>query len=317
MTVRARSVIARIGAGIAVIALALVAVVASFRLHLETTIGRRGLADLLVAFIEAEIPGRMQIGAIESASSDRVVARDVRFATAGDQTVLELDHVVLDPALAEIFEQRTIGFESARIDGARLFMIDSSDGLLLERAFDEPDRPGQPQSPPSVFVHFDDVHFEHLDTIWRLSSAPRFRIDDVSGFMDFRTDERGDVVVRFDRLRGRAQTRGMPIDVSMGIDEAAGRIHASYARLAVFDLQVDIAGSPARVALELRDRGGDLEIHAQIDPDGPSLAWLGALGLDIGSDLAGLPGNIELVDDLGSGELTAHRGDVDDDEAKD
>jgi hypothetical protein len=139
----------------------------------------------------------------------------------------------------------------------------------------------------------------------------------VSGFMDFRTDERGDVVVRFDRLRGRAQTRGMPIDVSMGIDEAAGRIHASYARLAVFDLQVDIAGSPARVALELRDRGGDLEIHAQIDPDGPSLAWLGALGLDIGSDLAGLPGNIELVDDLGSGELTAHRGDVDDDEAKD
>ncbi|MDQ3030998.1 MAG: hypothetical protein M3Y87_01155 [Myxococcota bacterium] len=293
-----RRALVALGGTIGIVLLALVATLAAARLHLELPVGRRAIGDAIERLVSSEIRGTLRIGHVDEVGLDRMLARDVEIRTPAEdgqeaEVVLRLDSVELDPDLGRLFAERRIATASGRVDGGLLRMTEGDDGLTIERALDPPS-PGV--GPPSFFIDFAGLHFEGLQTRWALQGAPSFRIDDVSGFTSIRTDEQGNVAMRFDRLAGELRTTGLPIEVSAGVRRASGRVHSGWERMGLFDIELDVAGSPLELELELIDRDGGIQVRAQMDADGPSIPWIAALGIDIATDIAGIEG-IELEDD--------------------
>lgn len=284
------------------------ALVLSAMLHLDTRLGRRALGDLLEAWIGGEIRGDLRIGHVDDVGRDRIVARDVLFTSPSGEPALRLDQVVLDPAPSRFLFEHTIAVRSAYVRGARLWMVDRGDGLRVERALDSIPRPSD--GAPSVFLDFDGILFEGLDSEWRLGDAPPFEIDHASGLMRVRTDSRGNVVLRLDRITGRAEFDLPLFDVSAGVRHASGRVHAGYRRMGAFDVELDVAGSPLELALELDDAPDGLRVRAETGARGPSTAWLAALGIDLATELSGeFPGDVDLAGAVGTERPERGRGD--------
>lgn len=279
-----------------------VALALSALLHLDTGVGRRAVGDALERAIGGQIQGSLEIGSIEEVGRDRIVAREVLFRSPSGDPALRLDHVVIDPAPSRFFSEDTIAIASAQVRGARLWMIEGEDGLRLETALDSPPDPNATDAPPTTFLAFEDIHFDGLDSDWRLDGAPSFEIDGASGFLSVRTDEDGEVVVRFDRIAGRAEF-DVAIPISAGIRRGSGRIHAGYRRMGAFDIELDVAGSPLELALDLIETGDGLQARVQTGTEGVNVAWLAALGLDLAM------GEVELAPDAGTDRPERGRGD--------
>lgn len=282
---RARRTITALAWGLGLLVVALLATLAAARLHLELPVGRRAVGDSLEQLVSSAIRGTLHVGQVEDASLDRVVARDVEFRHEDGEVELRLDHIVLEPDLGRLLRDRRIATRSIRVDGALLRMREGRDGLRLERALESPG-PDDGGS-PTYFLELAGLHFERLQTFWALEGPPTFRIDDVSGFGHLSTDERGNVVMRFDRLAGELRTTGLPIEISAGVRRASGRVHAGWDRMGSFDIELEVAGSPLDLELDLFDREGGLQVRASADAEGPSLAALAALGIELGNDVGG------------------------------
>lgn len=284
------------------------ALVLSAMLHLDTRVGRRALGDALEAWIGDEIRGDLRIGHVDDVGRDRIVARDVLFTSATGEPALRLDHVVLDPAPSRLLLERTIAIDSAYVRGARLWMIDRGDGLRIERALDSVPDPAS--GPPSVFLDFDAILFEGLESEWRLGDAPPFEIQRASGLMRVRTDRLGNVVLRFDRITGQAEFDLPLFDISAPVRSASGRVHAGYRRMGAFDVELELAGTPVDVALDLIDAPGGVRVRAETGARGVSLAWLGVLGVDLVTALSGdFPGRHDLSGTAGTDRPERRRGD--------
>lgn len=296
---------------LAMLAGALASLVLSTLVHLDTRTGRRAFADALERLVDGEIQGSLRIGSIDELSADRIVARDVLVSSAEGRPALRLDHVELDPAPSRLFGERTIAVERARIRGARLWMIEDRDGLRLEVAFDSEAPPSPRGGPPTTFIDLDGIVFSGLESEWRLGGGPPFTIGDASGLLRVRTDERGDVVARFDRIEGLARFDLPLVDVTAGVRTASGRVHAGYRRVGAFDIELDVAGSPLHVALDLLDGGPrGIEVRAETGTDGPSVAWLAILGLDLVTELdPRFGGDIEPAGAIGTDRPARRRGD--------
>ena len=279
-----------------------VALALSALLHLDTRVGRRAVGDALEHAIGTQIQGSLEIGAVEEVGRDRIVAREVLFRDPSGDPALRLDHVVIDPAPSRFFSEDTIAIASAQVRGARLWMIEGENGLRLEEALDSPPDPSATRGPPSLFLAFEDIHFDDLDSDWRLDGAPSFEIDGASGFLAVRTDDNGEVVVRFDRIAGRAEF-DLAIPISAGIRRGSGRIHAGYRRMGAFDIELDVAGSPLELALDLIETGDGLQARVESGTDGVNIGWLAALGLDL------VMPESELAPDLATDRPERRRGD--------
>lgn len=280
----------------------------SAMLHPDTRIGRRALGDALEAWIGGEIRGDLRIGHVDDVGRDRIVARDVLFTSPAGEPALRLDHVVLDPAPSRLPFERTLAIRSAYVRGARLWMIDRGDGLRVERALDSiPDAAG---GPPSVFLDLDGILFEGLESEWRIGTAPPFEIQRAPGLMRVRTDPRGNVVLRFDRVVARAEFDLPLFDVFAGVSRASGRVHAGHRRMGAFDVELDVAGSPLELALDRIDGPGGLRVRAETGARGPNLAWLALLGVDLATELSGdSPGDVDLAGAVGIDRTERRRGD--------
>lgn len=275
--------------------------------HLDSAIGRRALADLLERWIDREIQGSIVIGAIDEVSADRVRVRDVLVRSPAGRPALRLDRATLDPAPRRLLSESAIALESARVEGARLWMIEDRDGLRLEQAFESPSSGG---GDGGLRIDLRAIVFQGLASEWRIGSSPPFTIEEASGILRVRTDSRGEVTLRFDRIEGLARFDLPIVDPTVGVRAASGRVRAGARRVAAFDIELDVAGEPLEVALDLVESEGEIAVYAETGTDRPGLAWLALLGVDRVAEIApGFRGDITPAGAIGTDRPARRRGD--------
>jgi hypothetical protein len=276
-------------------------------LHFQQRVGRRAFGDAIERAIEGETHVGMWIDHVDHVGPDRVVVRGVHFIDAASRDdVMSFDRVVLDPEWLALLDGR-IAARRARVHGVMLRMVEDEEGLVIERAFEG--RPDRGRGGPDLRLDLRNIHFDDLASEWRFNGGIPFLVERGSGMLSVRTDARGEVVLRFDRIRARARTRGLPFEVEAQVREAAGRVHAGWDRVASFDLALAIHDEPLRVELDCYDRPGGVVVNTAIAVEGPGVAWLVVRGLNLVTELRGdFRGDVTFPDAIGPGRLRRYTG---------
>jgi hypothetical protein len=156
--------------------------------------------------VSDNIPGVMQITALDEFSLGRVVAREVRFYHTDGRLLILAKHAVVVPDWS-LAMKGMIGFERAEADGGFVVLsMDPNDKISLENTMNGPTPPGKPNDPyGGVFYELRAIHVQHLTVYLKLAKEFDYRIEDVEGFVAVNRVDTPGVQVVLNNLNGRVE----------------------------------------------------------------------------------------------------------------
>jgi len=144
-----------------------------------TSPGRGILAGWVEDLASSQIPGSMKIGKLESVGFIHPVATDVEFFTPGGERVIRVDTVEAQWNLKDLVKGK-VGFDAARADGGEVLIEIKEGGRTnMEAAFKSPEGEGEEKAQ----LQLDNMHFQGMTVLLRLSGETRFVVKDVQGFL--------------------------------------------------------------------------------------------------------------------------------------
>ncbi|HSN81238.1 MAG TPA: hypothetical protein VLS88_01560 [Polyangiales bacterium] len=163
-----------------------------------TSPGRGVLAGWVEDLASSQIPGSMKIGKLESIGFIHPVATDVEFFTPGGERVIRVDKAEAQWNLKDLFKGK-IGFDTARAEGGEILIEIKEGGRTnMEDAFKSPSPEGEEKGQ----LDLNNMHFQGMTVLLRLSGETRFVVRDVQGFLSvWRRDTPG-VRVNLGLVRG-------------------------------------------------------------------------------------------------------------------
>lgn len=163
-----------------------------------TSPGRGVLAGWVEDLASSQIPGSMKIGKLESIGFIHPVATDVEFFTPGGERVIRVDTAEAQWNLKDLFSGK-MGFDTARADGGEILIEIKEGGRTnMEDAFKSPLSEGEEKAQ----LELNNMHFQGMTVLLRLSGETRFVVRDVQGFLSvWRRDTPG-VRVSLGLVRG-------------------------------------------------------------------------------------------------------------------
>jgi hypothetical protein len=148
---------------------------------LWTSPGRGVLAGWVEDLASSQIPGSMKIGKLESVGFIHPVATDVEFFTPGGERVIRVDTVEAQWNLKDLVKGK-VGFDTARADGGEVLIEIKEGGRTnMEAAFKSPE--GEGEGEEKAQLQLDNMHFQGMTVLLRLSGETRFVVKDVQGFL--------------------------------------------------------------------------------------------------------------------------------------
>lgn len=178
------------------IALAAIAVI-GVELTLRTAWGREKLADELEEIIEDQIPGSLEIGAIERYRFGHVVAKAIEFTSPDGETVIEVARAEARLALLPLLWGK-LAFEGVRARGATVVIAPGRRALStsIAETFKESEDAGG-----ALDVDTGTMHFERTSLVLAMGK-PRVRFDRLEGFARVIRPSGKKAKVRLDRVKG-------------------------------------------------------------------------------------------------------------------
>ncbi|MEM8600881.1 MAG: translocation/assembly module TamB domain-containing protein, partial [Bacteroidota bacterium] len=226
----------------AVLVVAVVLVLAFVGLT-RTQVGRDGLRDQIEGFVERELQGRLQIGALTGNLLFDLYASDVVLFDADGDRVASVDSIVLRPKWWPLFTRRAIVVDEVLVVRPHVAMHRDSAGTWdLVAALQSKTPSSEP--PPALTLRSADIEIEDGTVVTsRAGPAPavveagtlfdftRVQVTalEVRGALDW-TPERKQVEVK--RLAARVPT--LPLQIV----DLEGRFHLDAGRLALDDLRL-------------------------------------------------------------------------------
>jgi translocation and assembly module TamB len=301
----------RLGAGLAWTLVALGSLLASAAYHAQTATAREVAIELVTSLLDREIAGRLTIGAIDEASLERVVARDVRVFDPRGREVIHVERLVARPDWGAI-RRGVIRVDSAaaRRGSVHLFVGQDPGTVSLAEAFTPARSGGARSEPPRVIV--DGITLDGVSVEGDVPGFSGLRVESlhVEGRVEF---ERS---LRFSVWDAHG-TMTAPYRGRTTIDAVTGFFDTDLAGAGLdFYARAHRGGDRVRARIRLRrprpDRPPAMELRATAEP--LRLATLTEMGVAPGLDavIATVRGRAALrgsVDALSlSGELASEAG---------
>jgi hypothetical protein len=239
-----------------------------------TSPGRDVLAGWVEGLASSRIPGSMKIGKLESIGFLRPVATDVEFFTPEGESVLRVDRAEAHWNLKQLFEG-TIGFHKARADGGEVIIaIDDNGRTNMEDAFKE-------EREDKARLELDNMHFENMTVVLRMSGETRFVVRDIQGFLSvWRRDTPG-VRISLDRIRGTFEKPEITGD-KIELVNMEGEVWAQEEHVVsmVFKTRIGNGGINAYLDYYKRDQNA---VELKLRPEVGSGARLAAAAIEVRS----------------------------------
>jgi hypothetical protein len=221
----------------------------------NTASGRRWIADRLEQAIDAQIPGRMEIGEITDVEWLAVRATDVRIFHKDGREVLHVERAYVEGDALEALQQR-LTFRRVAANGGSILMTGDPDGRLsLEAAMAKPSAPNEPGDPERG-LHYDmrNMHVEHFKVKSKLPGFGEIQMSNVSGVVH---------VWRLNTVGTRVRLQKMAGQLTQ---EVAGT------KVAMDRMEAIITGAEAKVAdVQVRlilDKSDKVTLRLQYAPKG-------------------------------------------------
>lgn len=210
----------KIGAALLWTALTLLAVGASSAYHLSTPLAAEATRVELNEYVSAQMRGRLELGRVQSLSTEEIIVRHVALYDADGERVIVADRVTLvidlDAAAAG-----WLRFSHARLEGGTVRLIDDGSGLpTLLGAFESATPPvADPGAPFHAVV--DDMHLSEVTVYGDVLGVRGLRVENmrVHGRMEFEGgvdirvwDADGDIVAPWDLEGARLERLVARID---------------------------------------------------------------------------------------------------------
>jgi hypothetical protein len=239
-----------------------------------TSPGRDVLAGWVEGLASSRIPGSMKIGKLESIGFLRPVATDVEFFTPEGESVLRVDRAEAHWNLKQLLEG-TIGFHKARADGGEVIIaIDDNGRTNMEDAFKE-------EREDKARLELDNMHFENMTVVLRMSGETRFVVRDIQGFLSvWRRDTPG-VRISLDRIRGTFEKPEITGD-KIELVNMEGEVWAQEEHVVsmVFKTRIGNGGINAYLDYYKRDQNA---VELKLRPEVGSGARLAAAAIEVRS----------------------------------
>lgn len=263
---RIRAVLARMAAALAWIAVALVCLLASIRIHLALPQTRRVARELIQRAVNERIRGELEIGAIDELGPGHVVARDLRLRDEAGRIVARIDRLEAWPDPFAWLDRGVIRVARAHVDRGEVVLYVQGDSVSLVEAFQGADRTPHPAGAPisPIPIAIDGIHFDAVDVHGDVPEYPGLRLDDVrlEGQIDVHDS------IRFRVRDGRARMLG-PYPGETSIDRIVVDFDLDWRRGLDAFVRAHRGGDRASAHLILQRPGWpedpDAPFHLQLD----------------------------------------------------
>ncbi|MGB8332524.1 MAG: hypothetical protein WCE62_20540 [Polyangiales bacterium] len=163
-----------------------------------TSPGRGVLAGWVEDLASSQIPGSMKIGKLESIGFIHPVATDVEFFTPGGERVIRVATAEAQWNVKDLLAGK-MGFDTARADGGEILIEIKEGGRTnMEDAFKSP----SPEGEEKAQLELNNMHFQGMTVLLRLSGETRFVVRDVQGFLNVWRHGTPGVRVNLGQVRG-------------------------------------------------------------------------------------------------------------------
>lgn len=273
---------------------ALVAVLlllASAFVHLDSPMGRRVAGQLLTAAVESQVPGQMSIGDVTHVGAGGTMrARDVAFETAAGERVVWGNEVDAD---LDVGAALSGGVRLTRLEvigGGVRVGIPQQGRSTFERAFSRPGGSGPSKDAADIDLQ---SRFEALSLVVDVEGGPSLRFRELQGFVRVARAPSGWMRVRLDRVRGD-WIKPRPITGNVPVRSLSGVVAAGADRI------IDM-----RLSLELEDDALQARLEYFVEPSPRARLRVEGLGPKAVLASLGLAGVDPFI-----GSLDVERGDV-------
>lgn len=241
-----------------------------------TQSGRDVLARWVENLASAQIPGRLQIGRLESVGWANPVATEVAVLTPAGERVLYVDRAEVNLGLWALITG-TLVFAEGRADGGRVVIEVLPDGTTtVEEALKV-----VPMPDDRMGIELHNMHFERIGLVLRMSGEDRFVLRDLRGFISvWRRDTPG-VRVTMGRVQGVFEKPTITGD-TIELRRLDGEVWAQEEHVVSIDLETRIGKGKIDATLDYYDRKENAAVLT-LRPERGSGSKLAAAAIEVRS----------------------------------
>jgi hypothetical protein len=224
---------------IGILCIAALGVVAALALSVviacQTAGGRRALADVALGRVNARIPGKLSIAAVDWMGVGGLRGRGLRIVDPDGHEALRVDRFAVEFDLGSALAGE-LALTSALVDGGLVVIEELPSGRTrFENALSSPIGPRE----ATPTLRFERVRFSHMAVVVRLDGGPTFRMRGLHGALVLGKVPMGAVRLDFLGVDGILRSPGWNTDI--GIRSVRGRLDADAHRMLVVRGQAVIA----------------------------------------------------------------------------